>query len=671
VPGEDQKAVFALTLEDEMSTAAKTMQQSLEALKGDIDADSRALASMQKAMRNLQGGSTVNIEQFRKLKTAIDAKKQSIARAQTSYLSLGGTFAKTGPAASSFTARMAALSKQSQAVPGPLNSIIAKLGAIKMLVAGGGAIAVGVFAIVAALTALVVAVGVAVVALYKYGVAAGDARRNEKLHLEGLAKMRYWYQRIPANAKEMQDGIDRVAASSSLGRAEIAKYSQQLTEMGFRGKNLSETLEGVAIKASTQGDAAAMHFAGMAATINLAGGSVTKLANNVKARLGGIAQRQLESTEVQAKKTQEAYAALFSGLEIDKYLTAWKGVNDLMSQSTEMGQSLKQIVELILQPLINDSTAAAPIVKRFFQGVILSAQGLLIAVLELRLWFKKTFGDKAVLDGINGQSAAVRFGKIALWGMIAALVVASALVVGLSIKLTMMLVPALGRGTWALMKYSASGLTGAIKGMWRFAASAWSMVPAMWAAIAPLLPFIIAALAVGWAVYTLIDRWDELKQAFADVDWVQAGKDILMGIIEGLVPAPLLAAIRLLGGSALEAFNTAIGSHSPSKLFAVAGLSIPQGVEAGIKKGAPGVQAAADDVVAPRVAPVGAGETSSSSASSAPQVNTSAPITIDVGGIHVHSDGKPEDVANDVERRVEALFERIALQLGARVAGAT
>ena len=121
----EQSAEFQVHLADETSGAARSAAEALSRLRGEIEGDTRALAGMQKAMRNLQGGNTQHIAQAQKLKQAIEAKRLSIARAQSSYIALGGTFTqRTSPASRSLQARFAELTKQTQVMPGPMGQLV-------------------------------------------------------------------------------------------------------------------------------------------------------------------------------------------------------------------------------------------------------------------------------------------------------------------------------------------------------------------------------------------------------------------------------------------------------------------------------------------------------------------------------------------------------------------
>lgn len=628
----DQTATFAIELEDKASGAATSAAQGLKRLRDQIDADKRALSQMQAAMKNLQGGTVVNIKQFKQLQEQILAKKASVAQAQSSFLALGGTFTKTGGSSSSFQARLAALSKQSAAMPGPLGGLVARFQSLAAVV-GGGAMAAGILAIVAALALLVVGTVAAINALARYGVAQADVARSELLRLEGLTKIRNWYGLAAGNAGEMQQAIDKVSASSALGRDKVAGYSEQLYRMGLRGDNLSAALEGVAIKASVQGEAQANMFANWAAGAALTGGSVRRLADDVKTRLGGIAEKQMLSLTVQAQKQQEAFAMLFSGLNIEPFLKAKKAVNDMFSQSTASGRALKQLLTVLIQPLLDAVTAALPIVKRFFQGLILGGQRIVIAILEVRASFRKTFGGGG--DGFKGIDLA----KAALYA-----------------------------GSFAAAALAA-GLTAVAV-----------------AALVISAPFLLAVAAI-WAV---INTARLLYQLWKAIDWTDLGRSIWQGIVAGLKSGAkwVVDAVTNIGKAASTAFKKALGIASPSKAFQHLGAAIPAGVTVGVEQGTPAARRAVSAIVQAPAVPTARSAVRDSSGgaprvteAAAPAERTSKPGratksgaagTVTINELHVHAKSdKPRELALDIKRELEAILEGVAIQLGAPIAGAT
>lgn len=649
---EDQRAEFGLDLDgDDLVAAAESAAQALEKLRGSIDEDVQALSGMQRAMKNIQGGGKQFDEQVKRLKLDIDAKKKAIATSQTSYVQLGGSFVKTaktgrsfedrikaitgsahglggglgktGASTNAFESELAALGKQAGALPGSLGGLVSRLGSVRgLLTAAAGSTIV----FVAAIVALVAAVGVAINKLYQYGTAQAEARRSELLRLEGLTKLRFWFQRIAGDAKEMQRSIDQVSASSSLGRDKIKGYNEELYRMGFRGQNLADALDAFQIKAATQGEAAAHYWANWNAGIALTGGSIKKAADRVREQLGGIAAKQLESTEAQTLKLHESYAMLFSDLKMDEYLHEWRLFNDQLSQSTQTGRSLKQIMEVLLQPLIDTSKSMAPVMKRFFQGMVIETQRLVIAFLQVRLWAKRTFGD------IEGDWSP---GK-------------NAMITGRVVVL-------------------ALGLA--------FAFLAGNVIAATW-------PFLLAAAAIFAIINTarlLYELWDE-------IDWSGMGTAIWKGIVSGIKRGvnAVISTVKDIAGTIAWSFKMALGISSPSKVFAALGIEIPEGIAVGINRGQPLAETAVANVVPreipapvvaasstpniPRVTP----DDASHAEPPAAAVARAAAPSITIGDIVINTDAKDAPgLAADFKREIERVLEGIALQLGAPVAGET
>ena len=637
----DQTATVAIELEDQVSGAAESAAGALKRLRDQIDADKRALSQMQGALRNLKDGALVDTKAFKQLQDQITAKKSAIAQAQQSFISLGGTFTKSSGSSRGLQAKLAELAKQASIMPGPLGSLATAFQRFSAMVGGGG-IAVGIIAITAALTALTVASVTATAALARYGVAQADARRSELLRIEGLTKVRNWYGLAAGNANEMQQAIDRVSASSALGRDQIAAYSDQLYRMGLRGENLSAALEGVAIKASTQGEAQANMFAEWAAGAALTGQSVRRLADDVKTRLGGIAAKQMLSLTVQAQKQHEAFAALFTGLNIEPFLKAKKSINDLFSQSTASGRALKQLLTLLVQPLVDAATSAAPLIKRFFQGMILGAQGLVIAFLRARRAFLQTF-DLQGFKGIDLATAAIYVGVAAVAALATGLIIAAG----------------------ALTVFAA--------------------------------PFLLAATAI-WSV---INTGRLLYQLWKEIDWTDLGRSIWQGIVSGLKggAAWVVDAVTSIGEAASGAFKAALGIHSPSKAFAELGAAIPAGVTVGVQAGTPAARQAVDAMIKPptvaklslvSAAPVAPrAAVASDPISRAPRVDPAATSTapvappprgqrpgassanVTINELHVHATSdRPHELARDIKREIETVLEGALLQMGGRTAGA-
>jgi hypothetical protein len=266
------------------------------------------------------------------------------------------------------------------------------------------------------------------------------------------------------------------------------------------------------------------------------------MADTVRARLGGIAARQLPSLNVQTQKLKESFDALFRDINLEGFLTALRTITALFSQNTVTGRALKSLIQGIVQPLIDGISAAAPYAKRFFQGMLLGFLSIGITVLKLRKWFRETFGDSGVFSGLISLNTALKLGQLFVYGLAAAFV-------GLAMAIAMVTAP-------------------------------------IWTALVGLM----ALYKIGKAAINYL----------ISIDWGAVGDAIVMGLVDGLKLAGKLLlgpALSGLAESAWNAFRSALGIASPSKEFAKLGLAIPQGVAAGVEQGTPTAQGAVQSMV--------------------------------------------------------------------------
>jgi hypothetical protein len=617
----DSKATFEINLEDGTSGTAESAASALKKLREAIDGDLKELAMMQKALRNLKAGGLESSRQFLDLKNKMDEHKKVIAQNQAAYLGLGGSLRDTARRGSSSFAQLRA---SADGLGGPLASLLGRFDGIAKLVKGG-AIALGIAAIAAALVALTVAAVASVAALAKYGIAQADARRNELLRLEGLTKLRSIYGFAAGNAREMQGEIDRVSAGTAISRDEVGKLGAELYRAGLRGKNFGAALEGAALKASVLGEEQGHAFVGWAASINLAGGSVQKLTDRVKNRLGRVGQEQLKSLDVQTRKLHEGFDSLFGGLDIEGFLSALKQVKDLFTLNTATGRSLKFVLTTLLQPLINSLTTGTPLLKRFFQGMTIAVLVLAIEVLKLRKWFRDTFGDSSWLKGLD-------MGELALWAGVAA-------------------VAALGTGFLVLGTLIAGALVAALPLIWAGVAA---MTAFAVSGLVAAAPFLLAAAAVGALIavgYELVELWRE-------IDWGELGSMIVDGLVGGLSRAKdwAIDSVTGLGRDMMKSFKDTLGIHSPSREFAKLGVQLPAGLEQGIDDGAGNAQAAADRMVTPTAPTAARGAARSGN------------VTVHVGDVHVNSAGEnAREIVADIKVELQRMLEGVAIELGASV----
>lgn len=508
----DPTARFAIQLQDDTSGAANAAANALEQLKARIDADTRALREMQAAMRRLQGGAVVNVDTFRQLSARIEQQKQAIANAQAQYVSLGGTFARVAPAAKAVTGRFDGLVEASKRLPGGLGETISRFSG--MIVAGGGLVGV-LLAAAAAFTLLAAAAVAGAVALGQYALSSADAHRSELLRMQALGG-------TAAAARDAQVAIDSVSTRTAMPRADVERLATSLYRAGVRGAELQTRLDRIVIR-----------------------------------RLGGaeVAAARMRSLDVQVAKVKENLAALFSGLRIEGFLAKVQELTSLFSQQTAEGRALKAIIEVLFQPLIDAVAAALPIARAFFQGLEIGALRLGITLLQLKIWFKRTFGSE-----ILGDVGAL---ELALWAGVNVFNVLMPIVLGAAAAIGVFLL-----GVRIVM----------------------DQVRAMWRALE----------LAGGAV-------ERLGQWLGGLDWSSLGAALVGGLAAGIRSSTSLVvdAVRGLAERAQRGFAEALGIESPSRVFAELGLQIPAGLAEGVEAGSPLAQGAIEAMVdAPASGPV-------------------------------------------------------------------
>src|SRR3954468_3784437 len=91
-----QLAAFQVSLDAAgVKAGAVNAAQELQNLQSQLARDKKAVNELQAAMKNLQQGSSVNIQQFKDLQAQLNNKKEAVAKAQSSIIGLGGSLKKT------------------------------------------------------------------------------------------------------------------------------------------------------------------------------------------------------------------------------------------------------------------------------------------------------------------------------------------------------------------------------------------------------------------------------------------------------------------------------------------------------------------------------------------------------------------------------------------------
>lgn len=665
------KATFAVELQDNVSAGAESAAGALEKLKEQLDADSKALNDMQRAMKQLKAATTADVAApMASLTKQIEAQKNTIAQAQGAYLALGGKFGGVAKKAKGLreslrevieevkkvpkvpqpqATGLQQLTQAAQALPGPIGGVIAKL---NTLVTGLSKAQLTAIAVGAAFLGAAFGAAKLTKSLFGEALAAQDATRNELLHFEALTKMRNLLGIAPGKATDMQDAVDRVSASVSIGRDKVSGYAETLYRAGLRGKSLETALEGTSIKASALGDAAGAGFAGFAATVALSGGAVAKLAENVKNRYGGIVQRQMSSIAVQQVKQRENWNSLFRGVKVEGFLTQLKALRDILNVNTAAGQALKSLFTTFLQPLFGAAETGIVFMRRFFKQMLIGALEMKIAYQEVRNWFARTFGKTQVTQA-QDLLDTIDLGRYTVYILAA-----------------------------AFSYLAGTAIVNAIAGFSSFAVSLLAtVIPAIWAGVAATASFAVSILAVTWpfllaavAVAAFVAGIAALYDLWNEFDWTDIGRNLWKSLITGLKSGweAVKSVFSDLANEASKAFKTALGIASPSKVFAELGLEIPKGLTQGIVLGTPAAQqAAADLVTAPKLG-------SSTQADASPEAGAGAGLrgaqagrSVTIGELHIHAaTAEPKTLAAAFRRELESVLEGVSLEAGVPQLGA-
>jgi len=621
-------AVFSFELEAD-GNGANEQADALERLRDSITNSMAGIKAMGASLRAMKGTVYEGSDAYKALKNQIDAQKASLAGAHNAYAKAGGDFVQLANHQNTLKERAAearaALKKQERAaeraaadrVKAMKEAAVEQARAIKQDFAERAAamkesaakMAAVLGAVGAAALATAVAIGAAAVALFKFGVAAADARRAQLLQLEGLSRVRNWYGLAADKAAFMQGAIDKVSGSSALARDKIAALSNGLQQAGMRGGAYESALQGLADVSSVAGDAQAEMYKAMYLGARGNQAAIRALSADIKARFGDVARRQMLSLDVQSEKLRESFDQLFSGLKIETFLGALKGVTDMFSQNTASGRALKTIVETLFQPMIDFVGGHGLVLKRFFQGLVIGALYLTIGILKVRNALRDAFGDSSILKGIDAQHAALFAGLFVVGSFIAAMGLLAASV---------------------------------------------AIVAAPFLAVAGAVALFVARVIAAYKFVTAID-WGGLASALVD------------GLVNGITSRVqrVVDAVKGLGKAATNALKSALDIHSPSRAFARLGMQIPRGLAQGVDSETPAVESAVGDMaggaLAAGPAPRGGGR---GFGRSAPVINLAINISGDAKNVDQSMLGRIRDA---VREGISQGLESVAIQLGAEV----
>ncbi len=547
-------AIESLRDQIEGSTAdIKAMSASLRQLRGSSDEVKAAKAQLTTkidSLKNSVSGATLALV---KQGTSYDAAASARRNSRTSRRSWVAEL-KSDALAKQKERTIAFSSAISQA-GGPVASLKGKLDGLKSVLgetggAGGmGLLTLGAATAVAAVAALTIAVVAGVVAVSKFILTSANAARSAGL-------LREAWSGTAANAANLGTQIDELAnkvptSKEKLNELAIAlmktKLGGQATVDAFNavgqasaalgdeaGAKIKEFIERMRVMGRMQIDPREMlegfgnlNFDDVAkALAKNTGKSVeaarnelrlgkTKLADGAKAmrdaieeKFGGLNLRKMMSFEVIAEKFHEKLAGLTKGVSLEPLLKPLAQLGKLFDDSTVTGQTLKLLVTAFGNTMVSSLTAAIPIGKALFQGLVVGALRVYIEYLRIRNALRAAFGDSQVTANVNLLALSFEAGKVSL--------------VGFSIALGMV-----GKG-------AAVGITGVM----------------------------MLVRGVQSAVDLFSTVGTSIAAAFTGLDWKSLGRAIPDGILEGIRggAADVIAGVGDLAKGAEKKFRSALGS---------------------------------------------------------------------------------------------------------------
>lgn len=442
--------------------------------------------------------------------------------------------------------------------------------------------------------------------------------------------------KIGANQAEFVNlggSFKKVAQEANKAAAAVQSKSANLEEMTALAKGALGPMGGIYEKATliTKG----IGSGGIAGAAIAAAAAFVVLTSAVVAGYFALAKYAvtvnkgaMERLTKVAKKAEENIAKLFSKVRVEAFVKVVEEVSEMLDESSASAQAVKEILATMLNPLFDAVGGAGPLIKRFFQGMVIGA--LLVTIAALKV---KNALDDLIPEALKGQvdwlQTALYAGIVVTFGIIAAVAALAAagviLFAGVALALlTVTLIPLV-----------------AILGLFLIG---------MLVLFGPLI-------LIGAAIAAAIVYFDEIKAAILDFTgaaWDAAGA-LIDGLVSGIVngTGAVMSAIRNLASNMTGALKAALGIASPSKVFAELGVNTSMGMAEGVEDGSGAVESAVGSMV------------------SLPAAQSPAPGG-GVGGstytITVNVDAAGKDgpgIAASIRSQIEDLLEQLATESGA------
>lgn len=498
--------------------------------------------------------------------------------------------------------------------------------------------------VAAGIGAAVLAVGALVVKGVELALSASDAKGDMILLFDTLGDGAFKGEQAVAM-------FDKLGAATGQTREKLAKTAQAFAAMGVTGVDHLEKLTLAAVSAGELakggGEAfelmykkiAASQATGQALKIPLKGlGSLADMGLRVDdvAKAMGISAAELGSQlaagTVDAKRfgdalqkslvdkgaarvadaatdlenvwarAKESVSKFFEDIEIGPFATEVAKLFGILDAGTDTGKILKSGVAGFFKEVLALATKAVPVVREFLTELIIGGAAAYDTLLPVAQAIRNFAASDAGQLAIDGITSALKLMAIAAGVVLVTLGAVVALVGG---------------------------------------------------TVAALAQLGVAIVAAGGLIIEALAGWQ--------VAAVNAGNDFVRGLVSGIVGGlpSVVGAVQGLASSATNAFTSAMGIASPSKVMAGLGEHLGGGVAAGVESSAGTVESATQGMAASAVGGVEAATPSSSSASGGGGIT----VTIEPGAIVIQG-GASASVSDLTEQAVAMIFERLASAQG-------
>jgi hypothetical protein len=453
--------------------------------------------------------------------------------------------------------------------------------------------AAAVVAVVVAVIALATAAIRGAIALAKFAAASADAARNAKIARQAAAFG------TMAGTAEIEGAMRALRDNTALAKDEAQKLASELYRAGERGQGLEDAALTIA-RFGVLGEDAASGVKSLYDQLRKPAPSLGGVTNNSMAigpdtlprdvflelanqlgkdgnrallqgftanrddirgalsrigeqRFAGPALDQMRSLENLAKRWEEAKGSLFEGLKMGMLLAGLQKLVNLFDESSESGKAIRVVLAGIGQPIVDALSAALPYAEAFFEGVIIGALMLTLGVLKVKNAFMNMLPE--------GFSTSIDWLKVAMYAGVAVFVLFMAAVLAIGIALATLAAPFI---------YAAAKVA-------------------------------LLVAAVVFAYDYITTNMDSILEYFENFDLSKAAGDIIDGLIDGikLGAEGLYMAFTDLAKGGFNAFKSALGIKSPSRVFRMAARWIPAGAAEGIEDGSRDVEQAAANMVGP------------------------------------------------------------------------